>query len=106
MEKFQAYTLLNTVLDQILMQIENWNLLTPPEPMKGDPSKRNRNKHYHFYNNYGHLTIEYILLKKKIEALILRGEWTEFVDKIIADNGRGQLTTQAGKNRQVVSVAQ
>ena len=92
-EKFQNYTPLNTSREQILMQIEGRNMLTPPEPMRGDPNKRDRSKFCRFHNDHGHLTTECIQLKKQIEVLIQKGELAEFVDRVIEDHRRAQQPT-------------
>ena len=38
------FTPLNTLLDQVLIQIRNDAALTWPDKLKGDPNKRPRNK--------------------------------------------------------------
>ena len=47
--RYSNYTPLNTSLDQVLMQIKDDPSLKWPERMKGDPSKRNKSKYYHFH---------------------------------------------------------
>ena len=68
--RFQTFTPLNATPEQILMQIENRNILTRPEPMRMDPDKRDRTKYCRFHNDHGHMTSECIHLKRQIEALI------------------------------------
>ncbi|XP_075658132.1 uncharacterized protein LOC142628060 [Castanea sativa] len=47
--RYSNYTPLNTLLDQVLMQIKNELSLKWPEKMKEDPSKRNKSKYCHFH---------------------------------------------------------
>ena len=46
--RFISFTPLNTLIDQVLMQIKDQKALTFPGKLKGDPSKRSRDKYYHF----------------------------------------------------------
>ena len=55
---YRTYTPLTTSPDQILMQIKNRNLLTPPAPLKGNPNLQDRTKYCRFHNDHGYLTIE------------------------------------------------
>ena len=48
------FTLLNTSLDQVLMQIRDDVALTWSDKLQGNPSKRTRNKYYHFHRDHGH----------------------------------------------------
>ena len=64
------FTPLNSLLDQVLMQIRDNMALTWPNKLKGDRSKRPRNKYYRFYQNRGHNTSECYDLKQQIEVLI------------------------------------
>ena len=54
--RFTSFTPLNTPIDQVLMQIKDEGALTFPGKLKGDPSKRSRDKYYHFHHNHGHNT--------------------------------------------------
>ena len=61
------------------MQIRDNTTLTWPNKLKGDRSKRPRNKYYRFYQNHGHDTSECYDLKQQIEALIKQGKLQQFV---------------------------
>ena len=47
--KFTSFTLLTASIDQILMQIKDEGALTFPGKLKGDPSKRPRDKYCSFH---------------------------------------------------------
>ena len=61
--RYSNYTSLNTLLDQVLMQIKDDLPLKWPEKMKGDPSKRNKSKYYRFHRDHGYDTDECYDLK-------------------------------------------
>ena len=50
-----------------------------PDKLKGNPSKRPRNKYYRFHLDYGHDTSECYDLKQQIENLIKQGKLQWFV---------------------------
>ena len=75
------YTLLNTPLDQVLMQIKDYPSLKWPEKMKGNLSKRNKNKYCHFHHDHGHDMNECYDLKQHIEALIKQGKLKKFLGR-------------------------
>ena len=62
--RFTSFTPLNTPIDQVLMQIKDEGALTFPGKLKGDPSKRSRDKYYHFHRDHGHNTTECSDLKQ------------------------------------------
>ena len=62
-KRYSNYTPLNTLLEQVLMQIKVDPSLKWSERMKGDPSKRNKSKYYHFHHDHGHDTGECYDLK-------------------------------------------
>jgi len=64
------FTPLNTPLGQVLMQIRDDATLTWSDKLKGNWSKRPRNKYYHFHQDHGHDTSECYNLKQHIEAFI------------------------------------
>ena len=49
--------------------------------LKGDPSKRPRNKYYRFHRDHKHNTADSYNLKQQIEALIRQGKLQRFVSK-------------------------
>ena len=51
------------------MQIKNDTTLAWPSKLKGDPSKRSRDKYCHFHRDYDHDTSECYNLKQQIETL-------------------------------------
>ena len=62
--QYSNYTLLNTSLDQVLMQIKDDPSLKWPEMMKRDPNKQNKSKYCCFHQDYGHDTDECYDLKQ------------------------------------------
>ena len=55
--------------------------LTWPGKLKGDPSKRSRDKYCHSHRDHGHNMSECYDLKQQIEALIRQGKLQRFVNK-------------------------
>ena len=66
----QHYTPLNEPLDQVLMQIKDDLSLKWLEKMKGDASKRNKNKYCRFHRNHEHDTNKCYDLKQQVDNLI------------------------------------
>ena len=62
--RFTRFTPLNTLIDQVLMQIKDEGALTFPSKLKGDPSKWSRDKYYCFHRYHGHNTSECYNLKQ------------------------------------------
>ena len=62
--RFTNFTPLNTSIDQVLMQIKDEGALTFPDKLKGDPSKRSRDKYSRFHRDHGHDTSECYDLKQ------------------------------------------
>ena len=56
--RYSNYTPLSTLLDQVLMQTKDNPSLEWPKKLKGDPSKQNKGKYYHFHHDHGHDTDE------------------------------------------------
>ena len=81
LERSQQYTPLNMPLEQVLMKIKDDPSLKWPEKMKGDPNKRNRNKHCHFHKDHRHDTDECFDLKQQIENLIRQGKLRNFLGR-------------------------
>ena len=61
--KFTSFTPLTASIDQVLMQIKNEEALTFPSKLKGDPSKRSRDKYYCFHRDHRHDITDYYDLK-------------------------------------------
>ena len=62
-EKFTSFNPLNTPIDQVLMQIKDEGALTFPSKLKGDPSKRSRDKYCRFHCDHDHDTSDCYDLK-------------------------------------------
>ncbi|XP_030939703.1 uncharacterized protein LOC115964556 [Quercus lobata] len=61
--RFTSFTPLTTSIDQVFMQIKDEGTLTFPGKLKGDPSKRPRDKYCRFHRDHGHDTADYYDLK-------------------------------------------
>ena len=61
--RFTNFTPLNTPIDQNLMQIKDEGALTFPGKLKGDPSKRSKDKYCCFHRDHEHDTSECYDLK-------------------------------------------
>ena len=61
--RFISFTLLNTLIDQVLMQIKDERALTFLSKLKEDPNKRSRDKYCRFHRNHDHNTSDYYDLK-------------------------------------------
>ena len=73
--------MLNTSINQVLMQIKDEGALTFPDKLKGDPSKRSKDKYCHFHHDHGHDTFDCYDLNQQIEALIKQGKLQRFIGK-------------------------
>ena len=80
-ERFASFTPLNTPIDQVLMQIKDERTLTFLSKLKGNPSKRSRDKYCHFHCDHGHDTSDCYDLKQQIEALIKQRKLQRFIGK-------------------------
>ena len=67
------------------MQIKDDLSLKWSEKMRGDPNKRNRNKHCCFHRDHGHDTDECYDLKQQIENLIRQGKLRNFLGRKYKD---------------------
>ena len=79
--RFTSFISLTVPIDQVLMQIKDEGTLTFPGKLKGDPSKRPRDKYCRFHQDHGHDTTDCYDLKQQIEALIRQGKLQRFVSK-------------------------
>ena len=78
---FASFTPLNALIDQVLLQIKDEGALTFPGKLKGDLSKRSKDKYCRFHRDHGYDTSDYYDLKQQIEALIRQGKLRRFVNK-------------------------
>ena len=83
--RFTSFTPLNTLINQVLMQIKDKGALMFPSKLKGDPIKRSRDKYYRFHRDHGYDTSDYYDLKQQIEALIRQGKLQRFINKEMMD---------------------
>ena len=60
----RASTPLTASIDKVLMQIKDEGALTFPGKLKGDPSKRPRDKYCRFHRDHGHDIANYYDLKQ------------------------------------------
>ena len=72
--RFTSFTPLTAPIDQVLMQIKDEGTLTFLGKLKGDPSKRPRDKYCSVHRDHGHDTVDCYNLKQQIEALIRQGK--------------------------------
>ena len=73
------------------MQIKDERALTFPSKLKGDPSKRSRDKYCHFHRDHDHDTSECYDLKQHIEAFIRQGKLQKFISKRGTEQNQGAL---------------
>lgn len=79
--RFTSFTPLTAPIEQVLMRIKDEGTLTFPGKLKGNPSKRSRDKYCRFHRDHGHDTTDCYNLKQQIEALIRQGKLQKFVRK-------------------------
>ena len=77
--RFINFTPLNTPIDQVLMQIKDERALTFPGKLKGDPSKRSRDKYFCSHRDHGHDMSKCYDLRQQIKALIRQGKLQKFI---------------------------
>ena len=81
LEGSQVSPVLTASIDQVLMQIKDEGDLTFPGKLKGDPSKRPKDKYCRFHYNHDHDTSDCYDLEQQIGALIRQGKLQRFVSK-------------------------
>ncbi|XP_075665792.1 uncharacterized protein LOC142635538 [Castanea sativa] len=96
--RFVSFTLLNDLIDQVLMQIKDEGALTFPSKLKGDPSKRLRDKYCRFHHDHGHDTYDCYDLKQQIEALIKQGKLQRFISKERTDASQEQAARRENEH--------
>lgn len=78
--RFEKYTPIVLLVEQILMEIKHINLLREPEQMKTRPHCRDKQCYCFFHRDHGHMTKDCWQLKNEIENLIRNGFLSEFVN--------------------------
>ncbi|XP_059638728.1 uncharacterized protein LOC132281003 [Cornus florida] len=73
-DSYTNFTPLNTLISQILLQIQDDHSLKWPPKLKSDPTRRSRAKYYRFHRDHGHNTDDCLDLKNQIKSLIRRGQ--------------------------------
>ena len=95
--RFTNFTPLNTSIDQILMQIKDERALTFLSKLKGDPSKRPKDKYCSFHQDHGHDMSNCYDLKQQMEALIRQGKLQKFVGKEGTEQNQGAPARRENK---------
>ena len=76
--RFTEYARLNAPRSQILLDIEKKKDFRWPEPLRGDPAKRNKDRYCRFHKDVGHDTDDCRQFKDEIEFLIHQGKLSKF----------------------------
>ncbi|KAH7863776.1 hypothetical protein Vadar_021886 [Vaccinium darrowii] len=79
LEKYQQFTPLVAMAEQILDDLHDDPDLKWPGKLHSDPNKRPKDKWCRFHRDHGHTTDDCIDLKQQIEGLIQRGRLRRFV---------------------------
>lgn len=74
-----------------------------PEPLRLEPTRRDKSIYCEFYKKYDHLTSEYFHLKSEIENLIHHRELKEFVLSMV-NNVRASTSQQIATTNPTRSV--
>ena len=78
--KQENFTLLNTPLSEILMQVRSeGHLRKAPPPLRTPPEKRDKRKYCDYHCDHGHNTDECQQLRLAIEDLIQMGHLEKYV---------------------------
>ena len=91
--RFTSFILLTAPIDQVLMQFKDERALAFPGKLKGDPSKRFRDKYCHFHRGHDNCYD----LKQQIEALIRQGKLQRFISKERTDQPQKQAAWRENK---------
>ena len=86
--KFNSFTPLNTLIDKLLMQIQDDPSLRWPGKIRSDPNRRPKNLYCRFHRDHGHLIEDCVALKEQVETLIRQGKLQKYVSR--PDNARRQ----------------
>ena len=78
--KFMNYTDLVSSREDIFMVAKQTKVFKRPDPLHGDRSKRNQNKYCRYHKDVSHTTEECITLRDKIEKLIHRMYFQDYIN--------------------------
>ena len=92
---YKVYTELNESRENIYLANENQVPFRRSNPMRNQKAKRNSSKYCRFHRDIGHTTDECRQLKDKIEGLISRGYFKQYV--------RNQNPNQASTSQKAVA---
>ncbi|KAL2532192.1 Uncharacterized protein Adt_05543 [Abeliophyllum distichum] len=76
---FQGYHILNTSLENVLLQTKGKNILKKSTSMRVNSSELNQKKYCRYHRSVGHDTNDCRYLKSEIESLIRLGHLREFL---------------------------
>uniref|UniRef100_A0A2N9IUA0 Uncharacterized protein n=1 Tax=Fagus sylvatica TaxID=28930 RepID=A0A2N9IUA0_FAGSY len=79
--KFNSFTPLNTLIDKLLLQIQDDPSLRWPGKIRSDPNSRPKNLYCRFHRDHGHLTEECVALKEQVKTLIRQGKLQKYVSR-------------------------
>ncbi|XP_074374251.1 uncharacterized protein LOC141714642 [Apium graveolens] len=85
--RFTEYARLNAPRSQILMEIEKDKEFKWPNPLRGDPKKRDKGRYCRYHKDIGHDIDDCRQLKDEIVYLIRRGNFGHFTK---GEKARGQ----------------
>lgn len=89
--RFTSFTPLTAPIDQVQIHVKDEGALTFPGKLKGDFSKRSRDKYCHFHHDHNNDTSNYYDLKQQIEAFIRQGKLQKFISKERTDPPQEQV---------------
>ena len=79
--KFSSFTPLNTLIDQLLMQIQDDPSFRWLGKIRLDPNIRAKNLYCRFHKDHDHLTENCMALKEQVETLIQQGKLQKYVGR-------------------------
>ncbi|EXB29434.1 hypothetical protein L484_022105 [Morus notabilis] len=80
-QRYDFYHELTIGVEEVFNQVRRGNLLSRPEPMRSDPSRRNQNKYCRFHGDIGHNTNDCADFKDEIKWVIREGRLQDFKAK-------------------------
>ncbi|KAJ0980966.1 hypothetical protein J5N97_009221 [Dioscorea zingiberensis] len=81
MARYHNYAILNTSVEDILLQVHDKKLLDQPLPMRNNPNRSKSKKFCKYHQDRGHSTAECVHLKDAIEGLVREGKLSQYLKK-------------------------